>query len=299
MPQDFAEQRNNSQRSPMMSTQRTPRLSLRDILYVIFKRRSLILVFFLGTVATLFLGSFILKPTYEATAKLLFKSGREDVGLYPREGLSSAIRFDREEQINSEIEILRSRSLMEETILALGPTTLYPDLARVSKDGSGKPVEPHFALEQALLRFENALRVKGIQKSSLIEATFSHADPTIAAEVVNTICNLFLERHLQVHTVSDGYEFFQRQLKIAEQKLQESQKRLEQFKAQNGVSALEEQTRLLLDQTARLETELNETLGRQAEIDNRIAELKNQLKITPAIIPQSEELEHNPYIVST
>ena len=110
---------------------------------------------------------------------------------------------------------------------------------------------------------------------------------------------MFLERHLQVHTVSDGYEFFQRQWKIAEQKLQESQKRLEQFKAQNGVSALGEQTRLLLDQTARLETDLNETLGRQAEIDNRIAELKNQLKITPAIIPQGEELEHNPTIVST
>ena len=63
-----------------MSTQRTPRLSLRDVLYGFSNAAALSWFFCSGRSRHSLMGSLILKPTYEATAKLLFKSGREDVG---------------------------------------------------------------------------------------------------------------------------------------------------------------------------------------------------------------------------
>ena len=47
--------------------------SLRDFLTVIFKHRRKIITFFLVTVAIVTTGSFVMKPTYEATSQVLVK----------------------------------------------------------------------------------------------------------------------------------------------------------------------------------------------------------------------------------
>ena len=51
-----------------MDTQLPVRSSLRDFLYVLFKRKVQILLFFFATVCTVTIGTFLMKPTYEATS---------------------------------------------------------------------------------------------------------------------------------------------------------------------------------------------------------------------------------------
>lgn len=88
-----------------------PRTSMRDILRVLFKRKTQILLFFAATFVTVAAATFIAKPTFQADAQILVKLGRESIYM-PASGSSSpVINFNREEQINSEIEILKSRSL--------------------------------------------------------------------------------------------------------------------------------------------------------------------------------------------
>jgi uncharacterized protein involved in exopolysaccharide biosynthesis len=53
--------------------------TLRDFLYIIFKHKAKILTIFLAIVLTESIGSFVMAPTYEATAKILVKFGRENV----------------------------------------------------------------------------------------------------------------------------------------------------------------------------------------------------------------------------
>jgi hypothetical protein len=72
-----------------------------------------------------------------------------------------------------------------------------------SRSSSRKPVE------NALLKMQKALDVQGIKKSNVIEVSFKHTDPQIAATVVNRLSNRFLDRHLDVYKTPQSYEFFQ------------------------------------------------------------------------------------------
>ena len=107
------------------------------------------------------------KPIYEATSQILVKVGRENVYMpeMPTGGSSNAVvRFDREEQINSEIEIIMSQTLAENVVESLRPGKIYQDLNYIETQ-----VSP---TEIAMLRLQGALWVEGI-KDSLDDAYFN------------------------------------------------------------------------------------------------------------------------------
>jgi uncharacterized protein involved in exopolysaccharide biosynthesis len=282
-----------------MGNSELPRTSLRDFLRVLFKRKTQILLFFAVTFITVAVGTFVAKPTYQAVAQILVKLGRENIYV-PASGSSNpVINFNREEQINSEIEILKSRSLAMEVLHSLGPAAVYEDIANEpssiraailpSKGSERTPAE------KALLLMQKALDVQGIKKSNVIEVSFKHTDPETAAAVANKLSSLFLDRHLSVHKTPQSYEFFQQQSEFLKTKLNKAETRLEELKEKYDLTALDEQQSILLNQTAGLRTALNETLGQAVEVENRINELQQQLATVPRNIPQGEEVDHNPY----
>ena len=286
-----------------MGTSELPRTSLRDFLRVLFKRKTQILLFFAVTFVTVAVGTFMVKPTYQAVAQILVKLGRENIYV-PASGSSNpVINFNREEQINSEIEILKSRSLATEVLHELGPETIYEDIAK-GPGGLRAAIFPAKAsaqtpAEKAFLQMQKALDVQGIKKSNVIEVSFKHTDPETAATVANKLSNLFLDRHLSVHKTPQSYEFFQHQSEFLKTKLNKAEARLEELKEKYDLTALDEQQSILLNQTAGLRTALNETLGQAVEVENRINELQQQLATVPRNIPQGEEINHNPYLINT
>ncbi len=106
------------------------RASLRDILNIIFKRKYQILLFFFVTFAMVVIGTLgilLYRPVYEANAQILVKMGRESIYNPATGGTSPVLSISYEDQINSEIEILRSRYLSSEVVAFLGPSNIYPD----------------------------------------------------------------------------------------------------------------------------------------------------------------------------
>jgi uncharacterized protein involved in exopolysaccharide biosynthesis len=280
-----------------------PRTSLRDFLRVLFKRKTQILLFFAVTFMTVAVATFIIKPTYQATAQILVKLGRENVYVPASGGANPVINFSREEQINSEIEILKSRSLAMEVLNELGPETIYENISggpsgirAAILPSKGSPRTP---AENALLSMQKALDVEGIKKSNVIEVSFKHSDPEIAAAVVNKLSNLFLDRHLNVYKTPQSYEFFQQQSELLKNKLSEAEGRLQEIKAQYDVTALDEQQSILLRQAAELRTALNDTLSQAVEVERRLQEIQGLLATVPNTIPQGEEVDHNPYLINT
>lgn len=256
--------------------------SFRDFLHVIFKRKNQILLFFAVTVCTVVIGTFMTRPVYEAKAQILVKMGRENLYIPPNSTNSRIINFNRDNQINSEIELLKSRSLAENVIRSLGPETIYKKLDH----------------KDTVLKFQKSLSVEGIKKSDVIAVSFKHKDPKMAAKIVNTLANAYFEKHLLVHKNPQSYNFFEDQSQVLKTRLEQSEAALETFKRQNRVTALDEQQKLLLKHIADLNAELNQTLGREAETKNRILQTRQQLDKTPETIAQGKEVDHNPYLIS-
>ena len=199
--------------------------SLRDFLHVIFKRKNQVLLFFAVTVCTVVVGTFVTRPTYEAKAQILVKMGRENLYIPPNTTNSQIINYNRDDQVNSEIELLKSRSLAEKVIKVLGPETIYKNLDH----------------KNTVLTFQKSLSVEGIKKSDVIEVSFKHKDPQTAALVVNTLANAYLDEHLLVHKNPQSYNFFEDQSQVLKTKLEQSEAAVETFKKQNRVTALDEQ----------------------------------------------------------
>ena len=285
-----------------MDSNEIKRVSLKDFLHIIFKRKMQILLFFSATVCTVAVASFVIKPTYMATAQILVKAGRENLYIPIGSDMSPIISSDIREQINSEIEILRSRSLAEEVAAFLSPKTIYPNL-RDKGSGIVKAIigghEPRSLADKAVLKLQKNVKVEWIKNSNVIKVSFKHKDPKMAALVVNSLVNVYLDHHLEVHTAPESYEFFQEQSQILKKGLGEAEEKLKAFKKLHNISSLTEERSLLLNHEAVLRSALNQSISQEAETINRIHQLTQQLAITRESIPQGKVVDHNPYLINT
>ncbi|ADJ29590.1 GumC family protein [Nitrosococcus watsonii] len=269
-------------------------ISLRDFIQVVFKRKFQILISFIASVGLGILLSIIAKPQYEAEAKLLVNIGRENFytpAVPINEQRSTVFVPNREEQINSEIEILKSQYLIEKVVDALGPAQIYPELKK-TENAHGQ--EEAIAREVVKRVKNKDLKVEKVPQSNVINVSFRNENPILAAKLVNTLVDLYFERHLDMHLNSETSEFYQTQSEILGERLKQAEARLQSLMNQYKVSAPETEQNLLLQQIVKLESELHQTLTGEADTEKRITELRRQLARAPRTISLYEEFDNSP-----
>jgi uncharacterized protein involved in exopolysaccharide biosynthesis len=306
-----------------MKTAITNKNSLRYLLHFLFKRKLQIITIFFITVSISIIVALLLKPFYEAQAQILVKIGRESVYTPATVNLDPVVNYDRREQINSEIEILKSRTLAEKTLAAVGidifeksdnqgtknflnkiplsdeKTKKYQSKASKSiKNTRDTTRTKNQNYKKALANFQTGLKVEAVPHSNLISVTFRHADPDRSAEIVNELSSIYLDYHLQVHKPQQSNNFFKTQLNYQKQKMKQTEKKLEKLKKDHDITSFDEQRKILLRQTAEKRVEVDQTLSEEAEVKNKILELKRQLGTTSETITQEKVVDHNPYLIS-
>jgi uncharacterized protein involved in exopolysaccharide biosynthesis len=264
-----------------------PQISgLREFLTILFKHKNKILIVFLSTFITVTAATLLQPPVYEAKSSVLVKFGREHI-YQPEVGDTkqtiSYQSFNQEEAISSEIQILTSKDLIEKVINTVGVENLYP---RIVKNPPGK-MKP---LEAAMLRFEKKLSVQVIKKSNVIEISFQHKDPEIAARAVNQLVEYFKEKHLQV--LSNPQSFvLEKQLTTYQRKLEKSENKLEAFKQKYNIFSLDEQKSLLLNQRVGLDTSLKSIQSRTQELEQMLSSPGNEIPMVFKNAPFYTETE--------
>jgi polysaccharide biosynthesis protein PslE len=240
--------------------------NLRDVLTILFKHKYTIVV----TSILIFVGAIIfallIPKSYEAKSTLLVKFGREFLQR-PEAGAGSGFAVPPETIMRGEISILTSSDLMNTVINKIGIETLYPGLGKMS---AGKTTP-----EQMAARFfEESLSVTNIGGSSLLRVAFSHTDPYVAANVVNTLVDAFKDKHLEVFS-GNSTEFLENQQKTFQNKLKESESNLANFKQRNRVFSFEEQKTALIQQRSALDAALKTAQNQISELEQRIAFVKS------------------------
>ena len=255
-------------------------MSLRGSLRVIFKRQNTILIFFGVTVCTVAIASVVATPTYEATAQILVKVGMEAVytPTLPTRDTEQIVRVDRQQQINSEIEILRSRFLAQKVVESLRPEVIYKDLDNSgggflsnlfrATEGDQSPTQSNgdSIIEQAVTNLQKNTTIGAVKSSDVINVSFRHTDPQVAAKVVNTLVDLYLDRRLHVHKNPDSYTFLRDQSQILDNELRRSAESLNTFKKEHDLTSLQEERTVLLKQQADLRTKVVELELKEREL---------------------------------
>lgn len=179
------------------------RASLRNFLNAVFKRKLQILLFFIVTFSFVAVGTFLTTPTYEANAQILVKRGIEGIYVPAKGSPSPVLSINREAQINTEIAILKSRSLAKKVVEALGSATIYPKIYSHNRSilssifgGSGDKKSP---AEKVRMTLQKKLVVGANNKSNIITVSFKHTDPAIATGVIKILTDLYLDRHMDLY----------------------------------------------------------------------------------------------------
>ncbi len=153
------------------------------------------------------------KPTYLATGKLLFKPDRAATLTGLEESGSPLQSIGYGTQINSEIQVITSKPLIQKTIDTLQ-----------LKDDEGEPL----AIEDLLIN----LQVRVVFQTDVLEFSYLDLEPVKAADIVNTLMELYRSQKLtstQVDTESAG-EFLDRQLPLTAEKVREAEYELRVFR---------------------------------------------------------------------
>lgn len=265
-------------------------VTLRDLLRILFKRKRLILTFFIATVCTAVPALLLLsKPQYLASAQIMLTPGREhisDVGVATGGLLGPRLNFSADEQAGRTVEMLTGRFLAANLVRKFDPSVLYPELSRpqdepIAKLTRREPLSGQALFDVAVARFMGDVGAEIARTSSLVNLTFKHRDPVIAAAVVNGLADAYLDRHLEVLSNPKTTQFLQEHFDRAKTRLEESERSLEQFKREHGITtSLKEQLVLTVNQQVSAHTALDQTISQEAELRTRIAQLRRQMEST-------------------
>jgi uncharacterized protein involved in exopolysaccharide biosynthesis len=274
-------------------------IQIRTGLYLINKHRTKILTVFLSTVVLVVVACFMFTPIYQASSKLLVKPGREDVYVAPAGGSPAVIDASREgEKVNAEIAILNSLTLVHKLVDRFGVNHLFEFSDRTLQGrlfGTNKPHIPQ--IEKVNKIVLDSFEVSRVPKSNVIKVTFDWPDPVIAADAVNMLVDLYLIRHLKVHTNPETYNLLEEQVDKWERKLRESENELEDFKRLHAITSLPQQRTILLGRLSEAEAQrrrtainIQETLGLTASLEAQLSNLHQNVRLQETVNRDTETL---------
>jgi uncharacterized protein involved in exopolysaccharide biosynthesis len=267
-------------------------LTTRDLIEVGVRRRgsfaACFTVIFLGAV----LAAAIMPKHYESEIKFLVHRERADPLVTPQQTAAVEQNMPNltEEDINSEVAILRSQDLLEKVVTTCGVenmkgTSLLPPWLKIGS--SAPPDDPQVAVRRAAARLGNDLRIEPVKKSFVISVRYSAANPELAAQVLNTLGNLYLQKHAEVHRPNDAVAVFDRETEHYRQILDEAQQKLADFNRESGIVTAQSEKDSAVPKLAEFELDMRQTQAAIPATEEHIRSLESLLeKTSPRITTQ-------------
>jgi uncharacterized protein involved in exopolysaccharide biosynthesis len=297
-----------------------PEKNLRDIYYVVFRHKWKIVWFFISVVALVAIISVLSPKIYRSEGELLIKIGRESVGLSPtvepNKIVEMAAGAQRENELNSELAILKNRELIGKVVDTTGVDAVLKGydketggqgITQTVVSLPGKLVSLPFEGISKLLSFfdseetrklkkrEKAIdklldnfEAETIKRSNTITVAYEAKSPGMAQKVVSTLISLYLEKHIQAHRTEGSYQFFEKQKKRLYEALAKTGDELRELRNKTKIGSLETQKDLVMKRIGYLKREIESTEAEKAVSEAMVNTMKQEIGLLPHAIVKQE-----------
>lgn len=246
--------------------------------------------------------AYVLLPRkYQSEALLFVKVGASSVTLDPTAttGPTISLYESRETEINSILQILTSRAMLERTVETLGPDVALgekpiPAAGEVSPPVAEAEVPASYDMigvshaprldergQQAVRALSESVYISAPKKSTVISVGSTASSPELAQQIVATILSQFQEEHLRVNATRGSYAFFDHQTKELGARLAATSDALIAKKNDAGVLLLDEQRKNVEKQVSDLADRLRIAQSEIAGSTARIGALEDALAFLP------------------
>jgi uncharacterized protein involved in exopolysaccharide biosynthesis/Mrp family chromosome partitioning ATPase len=287
--------------------------SLQDISYVLLRHKRRVVTFSVVFFVIVALGTFLMPAVYRSDAKVLVGLGRENVTLDPTATTGRVVDVERSRQseINSEIEILKSRDLAGMVVDSIGAgvlmqqddmtdrtspssnQTVLDEIRSIKRKLSAVVEGPSEASrpknisstlrerDEAIHTLMQNLMISGSKESNVISISYEAHNPKLAQEVINKLIQLYLDKHINVHRTVGSYEFFIQQTERLRNALSQTARDLRDLKNKTGTVSVEEQRRIILNWIAALQQEMEQTDASVAASRAKVGMMRERLAALP------------------
>jgi len=262
--------------------------SFQELLQIISARKGLIIAGFLSVFVVATVGTFRTSPVYEVSTSIIVEPTE-----VPYLEMGSLTFGARAAFIANQKEIIRSRIIAEKVVSQLrlheniGPPSLIKTLLNKFFRTSPSPVE------EAIRDLQKSLSVGSTGGPNIIEISMKAKDPEEAARIVNTVAEIYINYTYEasLSRTRGAHDFIAQQVKIAQQRLSESDRALQEFKEREKMADLAAERTYILDRLSELNASLSGTLAEYPEQDPRVVRTKEEIdRFTAKLesLPQKE-----------
>ncbi|HTI68263.1 MAG TPA: Wzz/FepE/Etk N-terminal domain-containing protein, partial [Caulobacteraceae bacterium] len=258
-----------------------PPYGLGDFVALLWRERFLMIGVFLVIFALGVAFSLTMKKSYQAYSSLVVQLGEEYV-YNPRVGDAGRGAASSAGQImQSELEILGSSTVKERVLQRIGLARVYPKLA---KDyARANRTEQRLIWGAAIRTMQDSLKIESAPETSVVRLAFTHEDPLVAAEVLNTLVDEYMAYRKSVLIGGDG-GVLDLQRRTFEARLQAADAEYQAFLAQNGIGDFDSEKASLAQVYGALMTERYSIQAQVSEADSRLGVTSRQAAAAPAEI---------------
>jgi uncharacterized protein involved in exopolysaccharide biosynthesis len=291
-----------------------------DLKEILRRRKVLILVVLVATIVSAYLALYLVSEQYEAHARLLVKLGREntEVPITVEKGgvFSSGVQ---KEEINSYIQLLGSRAIIESAVDRVGVERFYPEpVAGDSLFGKFKFELKHslrwvkqrvqdflYVLdiekeigkrEGAILGVESSLKVERERDSNVIGISLRLPDPQLAKDVVAAMLEFYMERHVELRRDVNIREVFDNQAAQHRKQLETLQKEIASIKEEYDLSSISEQRIKMLARMHDLKRQSDQDEGELISLRSQQTLLQSKLAGLPKTTKSAEVVGPSPHL---
>jgi len=223
----------------------------------ISRRRRLFLLFFAVCFIAATLGAYLKPLKYESQTIIHVTLASPRLDTSQSEERSSLAILQPSEFVASQVELMQTRSLIEELVDTLPPwiferspsskwyIRLIVDVADFILSGldsilvTMKLIEPENARYERVKLIEDNLDIFPVRKSQVIEVTFTSKNPEVPKIVLEAFTNIYRKRLAELRSKSEGAKVYLQQAEKLSTELANAEQALTNFMTENKVFDIE------------------------------------------------------------
>ena len=251
---------------------------LRDYLHVILRRKWIIITFLVAIVTTVTIGTFMMKPQYKSTVTIKIDKENPNIVTF-KEVVSLEPSWDSEDYYQTQYKTLKSRNLAKRVIRSLSlntnPEFVPEKKSKESKAEASTLLKPAKLLETESIdsklvdAFISKVDVNPLQKSRLVNVSFTSYTPELSAKVANTIAESFIALNIEskFEATYQAREWLEKQLDVLKAKVEQAEEKLNEYAAKSEIIYLDEKGKgsdsqnIITKKLSELSTELTHAIA--------------------------------------
>lgn len=301
----------------------THSLTWEDLTALAKKYWKLVLIVFLsGVVGTYLALQLFFTNQYETKTKLLVKVGRENAELPPTvlngQVLNQGVRLA---DINSEVELLSSRSLVERVVDTIGPENFtfeppkpksifgYPKyiMKTIARWGKRQYQEMLILLgikkrltqrEKAIVGVSDGVKAEPMKESDVLLLKVQLPSAELSAQVSALLLRYYMEERALARRVSSPSDLFEPEINAQRDKLREMTEERQRLRKTWHISSAEQQRGLMLDELTKINQQITENESEIAQLRQQQSAMTAKLGSVPEMLPKEKVESRNPALQS-